>query len=213
MSANLSLASLRYLAPVIEGLQIESPRVRLTRLSEGRYDIDDLLQKLRSVTTPTSQPESPSRFALYNLQITDGAVDMDDRPKGRVHRLRSLSAGLPFLSNVDEQAVAVTVEPRLAFTLDDARFDTGAQATPFARTRQGQLTIKISPTSIWRMSCPTCLPIWHGDRRRGGSRPTCTGSFPHPWGQHPRWHSRAALRSVACGLKNLAVPSWRAWGR
>ena len=33
-------------APVIDRLEVDSPMVRLTRLADGRYDIDDVLQRL-----------------------------------------------------------------------------------------------------------------------------------------------------------------------
>ena len=38
--------SLVHLAPVVESLQIDAPRLRLSRSGDGRYDIDDVLQRL-----------------------------------------------------------------------------------------------------------------------------------------------------------------------
>jgi uncharacterized protein involved in outer membrane biogenesis len=85
--------SLLRLAPVLEGLQIDAPRLRLARLGEGRYDIDDLLQ--RFAPNPGDPPSEPARFALFNLRLADGEFSFDDRPMGRTHVLSKLRLDLP----------------------------------------------------------------------------------------------------------------------
>jgi hypothetical protein len=40
-------------APVIDRLEIDAPKLRLTRLGDGRYDVDDILaQDRRSAEAP-----------------------------------------------------------------------------------------------------------------------------------------------------------------
>lgn len=138
--ANVSSSSLFRLAPVLEGLDVVHPKMRVVHVSAGHYDVDDLIA--RFTPAPDAKPSEPARFALYNVQLTDGEVHFDDRPAGRTHEMAGLHLTLPFLSNLATH-VAVKVEPRLAFRLNGAAFDTGGQATPFATTREGTLDLSI----------------------------------------------------------------------
>ncbi|MDQ5898615.1 MAG: hypothetical protein QG612_2701, partial [Pseudomonadota bacterium] len=131
LHADLDMASLWRLAPVVAALEIEAPALRLTRTAEGRYDIDDLIARL-AAPSPAPQPDrGPARFALHNLRLSGGSVRFDDRPTGQVHQLGELTLTLPFLSTLPSQ-VEIEVAPRLAFVLDGARFDSQAQGRPFA---------------------------------------------------------------------------------
>jgi uncharacterized protein involved in outer membrane biogenesis len=155
---NADIRSLFRLAPVIEAVELQGLQIQLARLADGRYDIDDVLARLKPAQ---ARPDAePARFALYNLRLTDGSIRFDDRPKGRVHEVRALQLGLPFLSNL-EDAVDVKVEPHLAFQFDGAAFDTGAQATPFAHDRAGTLNLKTGDIDVtgWLPYLPADLPL------------------------------------------------------
>ena len=159
LRVNADMRSLLRLAPVIEAIDIDTPRLRLTRLAEGRYDIDDLLARFKR-DTPAPADDPPTHFALYNLRLTGGSVDFDDKPVQRQHRLQALQVSLPFLSNLPDD-IAVNVEPRLAFTLDGAAFDSGAQAKPFAQDRASQLELRIADLDLarWLPYLPAGLPL------------------------------------------------------
>jgi hypothetical protein len=155
---NADVRSLFRLAPVIESVDLQGLEIRLARVSDGHYDIDDVIARLRPAQ-PAVDAE-PARFALYNLRLTGGSVHFDDRPKGRIHEVKAIQLGLPFLSNLDD-AVDVQVEPRLAFELGGAAFDTGAQATPFASDRAGTLSLKTGDIDVqdWLPYLPADLPL------------------------------------------------------
>ncbi|MBH2010811.1 MAG: DUF748 domain-containing protein [Xanthomonadaceae bacterium] len=123
------LASLLRLAPVADALVVEEPVALLTYLGQGRYDIDDILARLKN---PEAQPagEAP-HFSLYNLVLSGGQVDFVDQSVHKTHALRELRLAVPFLSNLPSQREIKTA-PHLAFTLNGSRFDTAAVATPFA---------------------------------------------------------------------------------
>jgi uncharacterized protein involved in outer membrane biogenesis len=158
-AVNIDIRSLFRLAPVVEAVDVQGLELRVARLAEGRYDIDDLIARFRP-KQPPSPDESPARFALYNLSLRDGLVRFDDRPKAKVHELRALTLGLPFLSNLEE-AVDVHVEPRLAFELGDTHFDTGAQAKPFTQDRAGVLSLKTGEIDLagWLAYLPSAVPV------------------------------------------------------
>ena len=134
------LVSLLRLAPVADALTVEQPELLLTYFGQGRYDIDDILARLK---TPDTQPAGDgARFALYNLVLSGGQVDVIDESVHATHALRDLQLAVPFLSNLPSQREIKTA-PRLAFELNGSRFDTAAVATPFAPTRQTDATLQL----------------------------------------------------------------------
>ncbi len=162
LTLDASIASLWRLAPVLDALRIERPQLQLTRLANGHYDIDDLLQRF---ATPPGTPETPApavHFALYNVELQDGAIDLLDQTgtQARSHALRKLQLSLPFLSNLDSQR-EVRVQPHLAFELNGAAFDSQAQATPFAVARQGELQLRIAHLDLapYLSYLPRSLPL------------------------------------------------------
>jgi uncharacterized protein involved in outer membrane biogenesis len=155
---NADLRSILRLAPVIEALQIDGPVLRIARVAEGRYDIDDITARLAAL--PKSESSEPARFALYNLRLARGSVEFDDQPFARVHRVADLEVALPFLSNLPAD-VTVNVEPRLSFKLNGASFDSGAQTKPFATDRSSQIDLKLAELDLapWLPYVPVALPI------------------------------------------------------
>ena len=135
---NAEMESLFRLAPVVQALRVEGPQISLTHLGGGKYDVDDLVARFAK---PGNEPAGdPMRFALFNLSLTDGSIDFDDRPVGRKHTVRGLALGVPFLSNL-ESFRTVQVQPKLAFNFNGSRFDSSAQSTPFAQTRKTDATM------------------------------------------------------------------------
>ena len=135
------LESVLRLAPVVDAVAIDSPVVSLTHVGDGRYDIDDILEKLKK--PPESMPGKPPRFALYNLSLTSGRVSFTDKTAGKNHELTALNIALPFLSNLDSKR-DVKIAPRLAFKLGGSNFDSAAEGTPFALTPKTDATFKLS---------------------------------------------------------------------
>ena len=157
--ANLSAASLFRLAPVIEALEIDALRLNVARTGDGHYDIDDLIA--RFTPKPDAKPAAESvHFALYNVQVRDAQLRFDDQPVKRVQAIDSLNLALPFISNLPAQ-VEIKVEPRLAFKLNGTPFDSGAQATPFAQTRSGDLKLSMSDLDLapYLGYLPAALPL------------------------------------------------------
>jgi uncharacterized protein involved in outer membrane biogenesis len=155
---DLDARSLLRLAPVVAALEIGAPRLRLARLAEGRYDIDDLLQ--RFAAKPADAAAEPARFALFNLRIADGEFSLDDRQVGRMHVLRKITLDLPFLSNLPDD-LQVKVEPRLAFELNGSAFDNHGRATPFAQGSASDLEIRFDALDLAPMWAylPATLPV------------------------------------------------------
>jgi uncharacterized protein involved in outer membrane biogenesis len=158
--ADAELSSLRHRAPVLAALEIDAPLLRLARLADGRTDIDDVLRRLAPPAPAASAPAAPARLALYNVKLEGGEVQLDDRMARQQHALRELVVELPFLSNLPVH-VDVHVQPRLAFQLNGARFDSGLQTKPFTATRDTSAQLRIADLDItpWLPYLPQGLPL------------------------------------------------------
>ena len=99
-------------------------------------------------------------FLLNKLALHDAQIRLDDRPVGQVHTVQALTLTLPFLSNLPSE-VAITTRPRLAFSLNGTRFDSGNQALPFADTRSGDLNLKFADLDLqpWLGYLPAGMPV------------------------------------------------------
>jgi hypothetical protein len=159
---NAELQSLVRLAPVVDALTVEAPQLNLTHLGEGRYDVDDVLARLaqKDLSKPEVPDAEPLKFALYNLVLSQGTVNFTDAAVNQMHELRDLQLQLPFLSNLDSQRT-VSVEPKLAFSLNGSRFESSAQATPFDPTRKTQAVLKLADLDLapYLAYVPASLPV------------------------------------------------------
>ncbi|MEO5843494.1 MAG: DUF748 domain-containing protein [Caldimonas sp.] len=144
--ADVAFVSLFRLAPVIDRLEIEAPMLRVSRTGEGRYDVDDVLQRL-AAAPPADADRGPVRFAVHNIVVSGGGADFVDVPLAATHRLRSLELAIPFISSLPSER-EIKVEPRLAFALDGSRFDTAGAATPFAERGNGELRLKLDGLAV-----------------------------------------------------------------
>ncbi len=155
---DVAWASVVRMAPVVDALWLSAPQGRLVRLGEGRYDIDDILQRLAS--RPAETAGKPLAFALYNLRVADGRFEFVDQPKGVTHVVRALNVGVPFLSSLPSYR-EVETRPHLSFTLNGSQFDTTAESLPFAETRETEARFRIEGLDVkpYLAYLPVDLPV------------------------------------------------------
>ena len=153
-------ASFWRLAPVLDALDIEAPKIHVEHLGDGRYDFDDLVAHLAKSSDVSDKPSEPAKFALYNLALKDGSVDFVDKAYGRSHALRDLNLTMPFLSSLAVYR-EVKVQPTLSFNLNGSSFDSKAQSTPFAASRQSAAQLKIDQLDLkpYLPYLPKNLPV------------------------------------------------------
>ncbi len=82
---NAELESLLRLAPVVDAVALDAPVLRLARLGDGTYDIDDIVARFDKPAS--DKPSDPLHFALFNLVLKDGVLEFDDRPVGKTHSI------------------------------------------------------------------------------------------------------------------------------
>ena len=145
------LQSLLRLAPVIDAVTIDEPKAYLKHEGAGRYDIDDILDKL-------AQPAEPAkplpRFAVFNITVNNGRFEFLDAPVNATHQVEQLQLQVPFLSSLPSRRDVVT-QPHLSFVLNGDRFDTTASTTPFASTKYTEASIQLPDLDL-----APYLPYW-----------------------------------------------------
>ena len=158
LHADVALASLFRLAPVIDRLEIDAPWLRMARRADGGLDVDDIVQRL--VERSSASSDEPARFALHNIVVSQGSADVADATVGMKHVLRDLELALPFISSLPSER-EIKVEPRLAFVLDGSRFDSAAAATPYSATGAGEATLRLVGLDVapWLAYLPKSAPV------------------------------------------------------
>lgn len=155
---NLSSASIFKLAAVVDEVRLRGPRISVTRLADGRYDISDLLDKWMQ---PKDEPETATpRFSLNNIQVSGGKLVFDDQPKGKVHTIGELAFTLPFISSLPYQA-EILVEPSFSATIDGSPLALRGRSKPFAGTHESELDLDLDRFDLAGLQAylPPALPI------------------------------------------------------
>lgn len=151
VAADLSSESIWRLAPVLERLRVREPQLVLVRLEDRRFNISPMLDALAK--RPPSPPDAePARFALYNLELSDGRIDVLDRVSGTEHHVQALRIGVPFVSNLPSK-LAVDVEPLLDATVNGSRLGLRGKSLLFSEGLRSSIAID------WQQ---IDLPLWLG---------------------------------------------------
>ena len=160
LHVDAELQSLLRLAPVIDALRIERPVIHVSHLADGRYSVDDIVERIRAASPPPDPAAEPARFAVFNLEVQGGDLTFEDQPVGVTHRIEGVELGVPFLSNLPSRRDVVT-QPRLAFRLNGSAFDSSARTTPFAETHatQARLSMPAFDLAPYLPYWPASLPL------------------------------------------------------
>jgi uncharacterized protein involved in outer membrane biogenesis len=142
MVADLSAASIWHRAPVIEALKVVRPHVSFARERDGRFDVDDLIDRAMA---PSTGP--PPRFSLNNVEVVDGSIAFDDGVAGRKHVLEAIDLGIPFLSSLPYET-KIHVTPRAAGTFNGSRFALAGTTTPFDERRESTIDVDVDALQL-----------------------------------------------------------------
>ena len=155
---NLSSLSLAHAGLVVDDIVLQSPRISVARLAEGRYDISDWLDRWLDTERPTNT--ALPRFSLNNLQIVDGQFSLDDLPKGVRHTADSVQLSLPFLSSLPYQA-ELFVEPAFSAVVDGSNLVLHGRSQPFAPAHTSTLEIDLQGLELAPLQpyLPASLPV------------------------------------------------------
>jgi uncharacterized protein involved in outer membrane biogenesis len=138
---NVALSSLFRLAPVIEAVRLSKPFVRVVRHDDKTYNFQDIIDRFSGAPAAPPGPSGPPpRFAVYNIELSDGRIEFDDRPEKTQHALTDLRIGVPFVSSLSSQ-VDIKVQPLLSAKVNGTPFELAGETKPFTDT--GETTVQL----------------------------------------------------------------------
>jgi len=144
---NTELSSLVRLAPVLKELRLTGPRLKLARTEVGRYNFSDLLDEF--LAKPSDGPVP--RFALNNIQITKGRIDLEDRPAGAKHEIADIALGIPFVSSIPS-LTDLFVEPKFSARVNGAPLEISAKSKPFRQSLETAVSLDIDKFELARLN-------------------------------------------------------------
>ena len=154
---NLQSASIFRGGPVVGEFRLVSPKVRIVRLSDTRYNFSDLMDEF--MAQPKSEGPTPA-FSINNIQLTGGSVEFDDRPVEEKHLVSDINISLPFVSSL-AYATDIFVEPSFSATFNGSPLVIKGKSKPFSETRESEMALDLADLELDRFLdySPIKLPI------------------------------------------------------
>jgi hypothetical protein len=144
---NAAWTSIFRLAPVIDEVKLTKPHVRVVRNPDKTYNFQDLVDE--ALARPKSDGPPP-KFAVFNIQLADGRVDVDDRATKEKHEIADVRVGIPFVSTLPAH-VEVTVVPELGAKVNGAALGIKGETKPFHETRVTSLDVNLNEFDLTRL--------------------------------------------------------------
>jgi uncharacterized protein involved in outer membrane biogenesis len=142
-AVNASWTSVVHLTPVIDALKIDGLRANLVRTGPQRFNFSDIVDRI--LAKPPAP--KPTLFAVYNIELADGAIRLDDQVRQSVEQVDALTIGVPFVSNFPTDR-DVHVQPRLAAKINGQPFDLQGRTLPFEESLDSVLDFKFEGFDI-----------------------------------------------------------------
>ena len=143
LRANLEIESVVRKGLVLHELALVAPRVKLVLEEGGRHNWSDVLERIQALGGDTPVDDAaPILFSLGNIRITDGHVEVEDKPRGLQHTLSEIGLGVPFVSNLPVR-VDVFVQPSLNASLNGDPLLLNARTKPFAESQETILDVAL----------------------------------------------------------------------
>jgi uncharacterized protein involved in outer membrane biogenesis len=155
LTVDVSAQSITQRALVLDALTLQSPRVSVVHLGQGRFDFSDLLDSPKQDSAKTLPP-----FVLHKVAIHDGRVHLEDRPFQRVHTVEHFKLQLPLVSSMSGKN-GLTLTPELSATLNGAPVHVGGTLQPLADAPDGALALTLDAFDLSALQpyVPETLPM------------------------------------------------------
>ncbi len=158
LTVNGSWSSLFRLAPVLDEIAMQHPRIVISRSAPQRFNFSDLIERL--VGAPAKADAEPARFSLSNIVVHAGDISFDDHVLSATHHVENIEIGIPFIANLPRD-VDVFVQPLLAMTVDGSPLRIEGQTKPFASSLESTIQLHLNQLDLPRYLgyVPTPLPV------------------------------------------------------
>jgi hypothetical protein len=154
---NISPASLLHFAPVVREVQLAHPRLQLMRAQQDGKEITNFTDVFDRLVQHPGKGD-PVRFSVSNIQISNGAIELDDRIAGKKIHIESLQLNVPFISNFST-ALDIFVEPYLSATINGSKLELKGRSKPFAETLDTNVAIDINQFNLTELVAFSPKPL------------------------------------------------------
>ncbi|HSD41702.1 MAG TPA: DUF748 domain-containing protein [Burkholderiales bacterium] len=207
---NAAWTSIFRLAPVIDAVRLTKPHLRVVRNNDRTYNFQDLVDEV--IARPKSAGPTP-KFAVFNIQLVDGRIDVDDRAEDEKHEIADLRVGIPFVSSLPSH-VEVTVVPELGARINGSPLGVKGETRPFHETRHTALNVDLDDFDLTRLV--DYLPFKLRGKVKSALLDTrLVVAFEQPDGRSPqvKVHGATAVKRVnVLDLEDRPMIAWQRLG-
>ncbi|SAK89355.1 AsmA family protein [Caballeronia temeraria] len=153
-----SWASVVRLAPVVNELKVDSPRINVVRYDGEHFNFSDLIAKFSKPSSPPS--DKPARFSVSNIRLENGRITFDDRLLKAKHVIDRFALGIPFIATLPS-ATDIFVTPLLQARIDGSPLVVKGRTKPFAQSRESEVALTLDGLDVPQMAsyAPASVPV------------------------------------------------------
>ncbi|MGH7839581.1 MAG: DUF748 domain-containing protein, partial [Candidatus Binataceae bacterium] len=160
LRVKVSWSSLLRLAPVVRQVTLTQPVFHLVRTGAQAFNFSDLIAPSNPAPPTKVAPGKPFRFAVSNIELTGGAIYLDDQLLKQRHAVEHIRLGVPFIANLPSD-VNIFVQPLLRMVIDGSPFRLDGKTKPFGRNQETVVDLSLHQLDLPRYVAyaPVKLPI------------------------------------------------------
>ena len=145
-------------APIVDEVQLDSPRFHIVRYDAQRFNFTDLIEKFAS--QPAKPNSKPTLFCVSNIRLENGQITFDDKLLGATHVIDQWKLGIPFVATLPSKT-DIFVEPLLRARIDGSPLAIDGRTKPFAASRESEVSLRFDGLDVPRLMSyvPTKLPV------------------------------------------------------
>lgn len=153
-----SWSSLFRAAPIVDEVQLDSPRFHIVRYDAQRFNFTDLIEKFSK--QPAKPDSKPAQFSVSNIRLENGQITFDDKLLGATHVIDQWKLGIPFIATLPSKT-DIFVEPLLRARIDGSPLAIDGRTKPFAASRESEVSLRFDGLDVPRLMSysPTKLPV------------------------------------------------------
>lgn len=147
---NVQLSSLLRGGLVLKAVRLDTPDIRLVRISETRFNFSDLIPETPAEEKTAEQQETketPFLFSISNIAVTNGRISLDDQLIQKQHVFSDINLMLPRISNFDAHIESFSA-PRLTGNFNQAGLSIDMETKPFHDTLETTLHLTVTDFDI-----------------------------------------------------------------
>ena len=145
-------------APIVDEVQVDSPRFNIIRYDAQRFNFTDLIEKFAK--QPSKPDSKPTLFSVSNIRLENGQITFDDRLLGVKHVIDQWKLGIPFIATLPSKT-DIFVEPLLRARIDGSPLAIDGKTKPFAASRESDVSLRFDGLDVPHILsyAPTKLPV------------------------------------------------------